>query len=280
MLSKQAAAEKQKNRQYLLKVLSSVRFLARQGLPLRGDGNDTDSNLHQLLVLQGEDNPFIHQFLRRQQLKYTSNEVQNELLSIMAQQILRCIAENIQSAVFFTVMADEMTDCSNKEQVVLVFRWVGEELEPHEDFIGLHLTDSITAAALVAITEDMFLHMNIKLKHCRGQCYDGASTMSGRKKGVTKIIATKEPHAIYTHCYGHSLNLAVGDTIKQNDVMKSALDVMAEISKLVKKSPKRDAIFQKLKTELSPDTPGFHVLCPTTWTVRTCHIFTKCAGQL
>ena len=249
-------------------MLSSIKFLARQGLPLRGDGDDTDSNLHQLLVLRGEDYPSIHQFLRRQQLKYTSHEVQNELLSIMAQQILRRIAKYIQSAVFFTVMADETTDCSNKEQVVLVFRWVGEELEPHEDFIGLHLTDSITATALVAIIKDVIIRMNIKLKHCHGQCYDGASTMSGRKKGVAKIIATKEPRAIYTHCYGYSLNLAVGDTIRQNDLMKSSLDVMAEISKLIKKSPKRDALFQKLKTELTPDTPGFRVLCPTRWTVR------------
>ena len=35
MLSRQAATEKQQNRQYLLKVLSSIRFLARQGLSLR-----------------------------------------------------------------------------------------------------------------------------------------------------------------------------------------------------------------------------------------------------
>ena len=54
MLSKQAATEKQQNRQYLLKVLSSIRFLACQGLPLHGDGDETDSNLHQLLVLRGE----------------------------------------------------------------------------------------------------------------------------------------------------------------------------------------------------------------------------------
>lgn len=40
-----------------------------------------------------------------------------------------------------------------------------------------------------------------------------------------------------------------------------------EISKLIKFSPKRDAMFTKLKTELSPETPGFRVLCPTRWTV-------------
>ena len=85
----------------------------------------------------------------------------------------------------------------------------------HEDFIGLYLTDSIT---LVAITEDTILHMNIKLERCRGQCYDGASTMSGAKNGVATVIASKE---LLTHCYGHALNLGVGDTIKQCQLMKS-----------------------------------------------------------
>ena len=63
ILLKQAATEKQQNREYLLKVLSSLRFLAHQGLPLCGDGSETNSNLHQLLVLRGEDYPAIHQFL-------------------------------------------------------------------------------------------------------------------------------------------------------------------------------------------------------------------------
>ena len=84
MLLRQAASEKRVNREYLLKVLSTVRFLARQGLALRGDGDEVDSNLHQLLVLRGEDYSAMSKFLERQQLKYTSPEVQNELLSIMS----------------------------------------------------------------------------------------------------------------------------------------------------------------------------------------------------
>ena len=43
---------------------------------------------------------------------------------------------------------------------------------------------------------------------------------------------------------------------------------MFEITKLIKKSPQRDAIFQKLKHDLATDTPSFRVLCPTRWTVR------------
>ena len=35
-----------------------------------------------------------------------------------------------------------------------------------------------------------------------------------------------------------------------------------------KYSPKRDAMFSKLKDELQPECPGIRVLYPTRWTVR------------
>ena len=50
--------------------------------------------------------------------------------------------------------------------------------------------------------------------------------------------------------------------------MKETLELVFEISKLIKKSPKRDAIFESLKESLVPETPGFRVMCPTRWTVR------------
>ena len=58
------------------------------------------------------------------------------------------------------------------------------------------------------------------------------------------------------------------DTIKKFQLTRDVMDVTHEISKLVKFSPKRNPTFNKLKEELSPDTPGFRVLCPTRWTVR------------
>jgi hypothetical protein len=138
----------------------------------------------------------------------------------------------------------------------------------HGEFIGLYQTGSIQAQSLVAIIKDTLLRLNLKLELCRGQCYDGASVMSGARSGVATIISSEEPRAVYTHCYGHSLNLAVGDTVKQSKLMKSALETVSEISKLIKKSPKRDAMFQRLKQGIAQDCPGFRVLCPTRWTVR------------
>ena len=156
MLSQQATSEKQANCEYLLKVLSSVRFLTRQGLALRGDGEEVDSNLHHLLLLRGEDYSAMSRFLERQQLKNTSAEIQNELLSIMALQILRTIAANIQTAVYYAVMVDETTDQTHKEQVVLVLRWVNEARKVNVEFFGLYSTSSTTADSLVSIIKDTF----------------------------------------------------------------------------------------------------------------------------
>jgi len=56
--------------------------------------------------------------------------------------------------------------------------------------------------------------MNLKLTQCHGQCYDGASNMVGFKNGVVTQLLAKKKRAVPTHCYGHALNLAVGDSMK------------------------------------------------------------------
>lgn len=72
--------------------------------------------------------------------------------------------------------------------------------------------------------------MNLNLSVCRAQCYDGAANM---KKAANEIKAI-EPRALYLHCYGHSLNLAVADTLKQVKAMSNTLDHCLEIYKLLK----------------------------------------------
>ena len=58
-LVKQHKQEKKDNRLCLLKIISNVKFLARQGFPFRGDGEEIDSNFIQLLKLCGLDDPRI-----------------------------------------------------------------------------------------------------------------------------------------------------------------------------------------------------------------------------
>ena len=91
--------------------------------------------------------------------------------------------------------------------------------------------------------------------------------MAGSRSGVSKQLSSEEPRAMYTHCYGHALNLAVGDVMKKSRLMGDTLNTTSEISKLLKYA-RRDATFEKLKAELAPNLPGFRILCPTRWTVK------------
>ena len=229
---------------FLLKVLSNIKFLARQGLPLRRHGDESDSNFLQLLKLRGEDDARIATWLEKKSDKYTAPDMQNEILKVMALEVLRQVVSSLHTAIFLTIMVDETTDISNKEQVVICFRWVDSKLEAHEEFFRLHQVESTQATALLAVIHDVLLRLNVSITKLSGQCYDGASSISGSRGGVATLISEKEPRAVYTCCYGHALNLACCDAVKGCKSMRDALDTSFKIIKLVKKSPHPDSILQ------------------------------------
>ena len=156
----------------------------------------------------------------------------------------------IASSHCFSILADECTDCSNKEQFTINIRWVYPNLNENEDFIGPYQVNTIDAESLVSSIKDVLLRMNVNVADCRGQCYDGASNMSGARKGVAAVITQEESRALYTHCYVQALNLAVADTVKQSKICRDALDTAFEITRLIKFSPKRNAAFDRIKSAL------------------------------
>lgn len=105
--------------------------------------------------------------------------------------------------------------------------------------------DSIEAARVAMVITDVFQRYGLSIGRLRGQCYDGASAMSGSRSGVAKRILDLEPKDFFVHCYGHALNLSACDTLKQCKVLHDALETTHKITKLIKYSPRREAIFQR-----------------------------------
>ena len=122
-------------------------------------------------------------------------------------------------------MADECTDIDNKEQFTICIRWVSQDLQDYEDFIGLYEVSSINVDCLTEAIKDTLLRIELKLSEYRVQCYDGGSNMNRITNAVATHIVRKEKRAVYIHCYVHSLNLAVGNIIKRSKVCNDALDV-------------------------------------------------------
>jgi len=267
-LSSALKTEKLQRRRCLLKLISNMKYLTRQGLSLRGHGDESDSNFMQLMILRAEDDSRIMDWLEKKTDKYTSPEMQNELIKTMALQVLRKVVVSISLAPFFTIMIDETTDVANKEQVVVCIQWVDENLESHEDFIGLYEVGSTQAAMLVSVIRDVLVRLNLSVSKIRGQCYDGASAMSGSRSGVATQIKELEERAVYTHYYGHALNLACTDAVKKCKLMNDAMDTAYELIKLIKKSPRREGVFKTLQDQFPDGNVGIRTLCPTRWTVR------------
>ena len=131
-----------------------------------------------------------------------------------------------------------VTDSTNKEQLIICLRWVDNHFDPHKAFICLHDVDDTTADTIIYYLKDT-VQMNLSIFICRTQCYGRASNV----KKVDKEIQSIEPQALYLHCYGHSLILAVSDTLKNIKCLSDALDHSLEIFKLLKYSPKEMLFF-------------------------------------
>lgn len=169
-------------RRMLLKILSLMKFLARQGQAIRGHSYE-EGNFQALLQLQCEDSNEFRQWISRK-VSFVSHDIQNEYLQIMAHHVLRALLAKIRHAQYFSLIADEVTDQGRKHQLGISIRWVDENFCIYEDFMELCEMPDGDAECITKIIRDCLCRLSLPLVACRGQCYDGASVMSGRIAGV------------------------------------------------------------------------------------------------
>ena len=75
---------------------------------------------------------------------YTSKTMQNEIISIVSSTIRNKIIKEIKYAKYFRILADEVTDCANLEQVSVVIRFIDIEKQVGEEFLDFITVERIT----------------------------------------------------------------------------------------------------------------------------------------
>lgn len=272
MTNENEKAKMEMNRRCFMEIIDALQFLARQGLALRGD-DDEESNLIQYLQKRSKSFPELKEWLARKQSKFTSHDAQNEVLNIMANNVMRKLLEEVRGN-YYSIMADEYTDVSNKEQLTFCLRWVTDDLDVIEKFLGFYEIPNISSVTIVSAIKDILTRYQLNLNMCRGQCYDGASNMLGKSSGVAVQLRNLQPLAVETHCHAHSLSLSVKDTTKHVKILRDTMGTAGEIILLVKYSPKREKVLGKLKDLVECDEEevfnanGILKLSETRWTVR------------
>ena len=156
----------------------------------------------------------------------------------MANYVIRDLVSEIRGG-FLSIVCDEYTDISNKEQSTICIRWVDE-----------HFTTYLTSVRRqsVSAVKDVLLKLQLPLANCRRpECYDGPSNMLGHRTGVAKRIQDLQLKAYPTHCHGHSLSLSVKDITKNCKLLSDTMDIANEVVTLITFSPKRENLLGEIK---------------------------------
>ncbi|XP_035989381.1 zinc finger MYM-type protein 1-like isoform X2 [Fundulus heteroclitus] len=288
MLNSEMDKRVTENRLFLSSVVKCIELCGRQGFALRGHRDDPTSeslnkgNFLALLKFRQEagDDPlknYLDSF--GQNAKYISKTSQNDLLD--------CIKEYIQSTIVHDVLnkewgphsaviADEVTDVSNCEQLGVCIRYVkdGIPVERLIDFVGC---DSITGEAICKNLLTSLKKVDLDPKLCRAQGYDGAGNMAGRVNGCAANFCKESPRAKYFHCASHQLNLALSKSSSVLDI-KCMLSTVASVGIFFKYSPKRQQQFESSVSEINQERLAagqellakkkLKLMCETRWVER------------
>ena len=252
--------ERKVNRRALEIIFDAIKLLGRQGLALRGH-DDENSNVYQALQFVKKHNPDIGSWLgRSSRLKLLSHDIQNEILRLYSHDILRRLVSKIQRAKFFSLIADETSDISRKEQVSICVRFVDEQFKIEEAFMGF---------AETPLANSFICSVGLDISHCRGQSYDGAANMSGHLNRVQKKFHDKHPSMLFVYSSGHQINLAVQDVFRCTDGGMNSLDVLTAVVNFILSSPKRLGSFQSYALGNNCSYVGsLRPLCPTRWVLQ------------
>ena len=179
---------------------------------------------------------------------YVSKTIQNEMITTAGKYIKDQLTAEIRASKYFSVIADEATDVSNKENLSLVIRFVDSTQTIREEFVGFHLCEEGTSGrAIKNVITNAVADLGLNMNDCRGQCYDGAGNMAGRLNGASTLIKEDYNKAIYFHCMNHRLNLCIADTCSYQLVR----DMMATVRVRTLLRTKNSRNFQGLQGLIS-----------------------------
>lgn len=256
-----------KNRHILSQLINCIKFCGAFELALRGhdekSGSENRGIFLGLVDFVAELDMAMQTHLKDASVfKGTSKTIQNELLDTMLQVCRQEIKSQVNSANYLAIEADESTDVSNQQQLVLILRYVYNE-EVYERFWGLKKPLGYTADKLSEAILDELAELNIPPEKLVAQTYDGAAVMSGKHNSVQTKIREKYPNAYFLHCYSHQFNLLIQKAASSNKNVKVFFANIQAFSSFFSLSPKRTAVLDEIVKKRLPRA------APTRWNFKS-----------
>ncbi|XP_071844931.1 zinc finger MYM-type protein 1-like [Apostichopus japonicus] len=229
------------NRHYVKAIAKVLRMTATQKIAQRGHREGQSSmnrgNFLATLNLISEYDTIVASKLSGPcDAKYTHPVIQNELLHVMADTVWDAIREDIEAAGYFSLQVDETKDI-------------------HEEFLHFKEAAGLDAGSLFRVIHKTLNDSRIDIQKCVGQCYDGASVMSGANAGVQAKFREVVPQAIYTHCFAHRLNLTLVDSLKSVNLCSEFFAILQKLYVFLSGSFTHQVFLQAQKEYLKDKHP-------------------------
>ena len=142
--------------------------------------------------------------------KYTSQPMQNELISVLAELVRGKIAAQVREAKLYTTLADGTTDNNRTEIQGLVIRFMSTDGTMKEHCIDLKGIGDRSAKGIVSFVEGTLKNFQFSFGGIVSQSYDGASVISGLHSGLqARMNKTCARTVLYVHCFLHKISLVV-----------------------------------------------------------------------
>ena len=224
------------NRNKLVPIVDTIKLCSRPCIPLDFVSHRDDSQYHPQVgsYSQGGVGNFVELFIYRvrggdvvlpEHLKkcsknatYISKTTQNELISCCGELITSKILSAVKQAKFFSVIADEAADSSNKEQMSIVLRFVDNNLDIREDFVRfIDCKEGLAGVDLASTLLKTISNLGLDIMNCRGQGYDGAGSVAGHINGLSAHILRLNNKVLYTHYHSHRLKMSISKSCAVQD---------------------------------------------------------------
>lgn len=202
--------------------LRCLRYLLRQGLAFRGHDETEESNnrgnfLELLKWLAGNNEDVNKVVLNNApgNCILTSPRIQKQVIRCCSMETTSCILKELGDE-HYAILADESSDISHKEQLVVCLRYVDKLGRVCERFLAVVHVAGTSSLQLKTAIQSLLTSHHLTLTQIRGQGYDGASNMKGEVKGLKTLIMKESPSAYYVHCFAHQLQLVLVAVAKGN----------------------------------------------------------------